>query len=90
MKSLVRSLHISRFLQTYDVAAFQGIKLSIYFDFHKYASIARPLQSRARHTQISRSGMAPRTIANIGKTNVERQQKKLVSATMPLAFTKRK
>lgn len=42
MTSVVNPLHVSRFLQVYDAAAAEkGIKISIGFDFHEYASIAR-------------------------------------------------
>lgn len=42
MTSVVNPLHVSRFLQVYDVAAAQkGIKVSIGFDFSEYVSITR-------------------------------------------------
>lgn len=42
MKDVANPLRISRFLRVYDDAAAQrGIKLSIGFDFHKYATITR-------------------------------------------------
>lgn len=42
MRSVADPLHVSRFLQVYDLAAAQkGIRLSIGFDFHEYVSITR-------------------------------------------------
>lgn len=42
MRSVADPLHVSRFLQVYDLAAAKnGIRLSIGFDFHEYVSITR-------------------------------------------------
>lgn len=42
MRRVVNPLHVSRFLQVYDLAAAKkGIKLSIGLDFHEYVSITR-------------------------------------------------
>ncbi|MCC8948194.1 hypothetical protein H8A97_24560 [Bradyrhizobium sp. Arg62] len=47
MTSVVNPLQVSRFLRAYDdLAARKGIKLSIGFDFHEYASITRALPTK--------------------------------------------
>lgn len=49
MTSVFDPLHVSRFLQVYDVAAAKkGIKLSIGFDFHEYISITRATPTKER------------------------------------------
>ncbi|WP_342710009.1 hypothetical protein AAFG13_37390 [Bradyrhizobium sp. B124] len=47
MTGVVNPLQVSRFLRVYDdVAAQNGIKLSIGFDFHEYISITRALPTK--------------------------------------------
>lgn len=76
MRSVADPLHLSRFLQVYDLAAAQkGIRLSIGFDFHEYVSITRGTATKRATYLCSRPVRSPiktgegYSIAGVDKNN---------------------
>lgn len=60
MKGLVNSLHVSRFIHSYDEAAIQkGINLSVGFDFHEYVSITEATPTKGKTYPIFRPDRSP-------------------------------
>ncbi len=60
MKNRVNPLRVSRFLRVYDDAAAQkGIRLSVGFDFHKYAAIVRGTPTKEFTSPLFQLDLSP-------------------------------